>query len=933
MHDSCRAVRHRKGRSPRRFAGFATRAEQIAMAEQVARALRIARPAHRRGGHGHRQDVRVSRARIAVGPARDRVHGHTHICRISCFIATCPTVDCARSGGRCASRCSRGAPTTSACIGSNSPNSRRTHAACAREVARGAARRCASGRASRDSGDIAELAQLQRVRSRVAVGHLDARQLPRRRTAPSFDRCHVVKARREAQAADVVVVNHHLLMADLVLKEEGFGDLLPGADAIIIDEAHQLPEVAANFLGFAVSSRQLQSLSRDLAAELLASGPRSEVSQAFAQTLERQLCRSAGRASRTSTRAHRVQGVARRRSSNPSSACRRRSMNCVDIARRGGEGSRRACGAASARRGVVRASGRADRRRRRRAASVRWAQATAQRRVVSLRAVDVAEQLGASHRGARERVDVHVGDARGRRQLRSLHRGALGMQDATTVRFGSPFDYERQTLLYLPRGLDAPSSPRHTAAGHRRRAAGAARQAAGARSCCSRVIARCARRGDPVAAARRRRRRFPCSCRATRRARRCLNRFREYGNAVLLGTSSFWEGVDVKGAALSVVVIDKLPFAAPDDPVLKARLDAIERRGGNPFFEEQMPQAVIALKQGVGRLMRDPDDFGVDRAVRSASAHAWLRPDLSRQPAADAAHRAARRRRASSCARSLRPSASPHRSRRRRARAMKLLAIDTATERCSVALLHRRAQSIERAQDTQRGHADLVLPMVEEVLAEGGRHAATARRHRLRPRSGCVHGRAHRGRRGAGTRVRRAAADRRHLGPRSGCAAVRAAGRADARLHGCAHGRGVLGPFRGDAGRARARRSAQSASIVRKRSIPAIATVFAGTGFGRIRSLRRPSGTTAVHDAALPRAREIALLGGSRVARWARAAGRSRPSPCTCAIRSPSSRRLVTYRQWPTDSRSRSTGSSSWTVIIRCCNDAATLSPLQLLSR
>src|SRR5437868_3657730 len=100
-----------------------------------------------------------------------------------------------------------------------------------------------------------------------------------------FDRCHVMKARREAQAADVVVVNHHLLMADLVLKEEGFGDLLPGADAIIIDEAHQLPEVAANFLGFSVSSRQLQSLARDLAAELMLGGPRSEVSSAFAQTI------------------------------------------------------------------------------------------------------------------------------------------------------------------------------------------------------------------------------------------------------------------------------------------------------------------------------------------------------------------------------------------------------------------------------------------------------------------------------------------------------------------------------------------------------------------------------------------------------------------------------------------------------------------------
>ena len=90
-----------------------------------------------------------------------------------------------------------------------------------------------------------------------------------------------------------------------------------------------------------------------------------------------------------------------------------------------------------------------------------------------------------------------------------------------------------------------------------------------------------------------------------------LTKFREGGNAVLLGTSSFWEGVDVKGTALTVVVIDKLPFAVPDDPVLKARLDAIEQRGGNPFFEEQVPRAVIALKQGVGRLIRDPDDFGV----------------------------------------------------------------------------------------------------------------------------------------------------------------------------------------------------------------------------------------------------------------------------------------------------------------------------------
>jgi ATP-dependent DNA helicase DinG len=90
-----------------------------------------------------------------------------------------------------------------------------------------------------------------------------------------------------------------------------------------------------------------------------------------------------------------------------------------------------------------------------------------------------------------------------------------------------------------------------------------------------------------------------------------LNRFRELGNAVLLATGSFWEGVDVKGEALSIVAIDKLPFAAPDDPLLKARLEGIRRRGGNPFYEYQLPQAVLALKQGVGRLIRDFDDYGV----------------------------------------------------------------------------------------------------------------------------------------------------------------------------------------------------------------------------------------------------------------------------------------------------------------------------------
>ena len=290
-------------------------------------------------------------------------------------------------------------------------------------------------------------------------------------------------------------------------------------------------------------------------------------------------------------------------------------------------------------------------------------------------------------RGAHERVDLHVGDARRRRQLRVTSTSASACRTPRTARFGSPFDYEQQTLLYLPRGLDAPSSPRQTAQVVDAALAGAARPAAAARSCCSRVIARCAMRPRCCGRGSATGRRFPCWCRATRRARCCSTRFREHGNAVLLGTSSFWEGVDVKGAALSVVVIDKLPFAAPDDPVLKARLEAIERRGGNPFFEEQIPQAVIALKQGVGRLMRDPDDFGVimlcDQRLRTRGYGRMFLDSLPPMP---------RTEQLEDVEQFLRTKLARRRHRRRLhakagERMMKMLAIDTATERCSVALL------------------------------------------------------------------------------------------------------------------------------------------------------------------------------------------------------------------------------------------------------
>ena len=432
-----------------------------------------------------------------------------------------------------------------------------------------------------------------------------------------FERCHVMRARREAQAADVVIVNHHLLMADLVLKEEGFGDLLPGADAIVIDEAHQLPEVASMFLGFAVSSRQLEALAQDLTAELVLNAASSEAATRFTQTIERRTFDLQDALGGKSERAEFAQW-----SSATIEALESLEFALQDLTKSLAEISEAASGLASIKRRAAELSSRLALildHGERGAASVRWAQQS--RYGVSFHYVplDVSEQLGeliSTHSSAWicTSATLAVGDSFDHFVRR------VGMLDPLTVRLDSPFEFAQQALLYLPKGLDAPSSGRYP-----QQVVDAALpvlQASGGRAfmlfTSHRALRDAAdilfRRLGPTLP-------FPVLIQGEAPRDALLKRFREFGNAVLLGTSSFWEGIDVKGPALSVVIIDKLPFAVPDDPVLKARLNAIEHRGGNPFMEEQIPQAVIALKQGVGRLIRDHEDFGVimlcDQRVRT----------------------------------------------------------------------------------------------------------------------------------------------------------------------------------------------------------------------------------------------------------------------------------------------------------------------------
>ena len=423
---------------------------------------------------------------------------------------------------------------------------------------------------------------------------------------PVFDECFVLAARREAQAADIVVVNHYLLMADLVLKEEGFGDLLPGADAIVIDEAHQLPDIAAQFLGYSVSTRQLSAIVKDVQGELLLAHQMGGGVDAALTGLDAQVASVIAATAGVDSRIDHAQWPEKLIEALNGLAARTGELADA-LAPIAGEGQgafarlRERLEESSVRLHALTAE-EVD-------GGVRWAETSARSVSCHYAPVDVATQLAAlleaqSCAWVLTSATLAVGEDFSHYKRRS------GLARARSVRFESPFDFANQALLYLPKGLGDPGAPGHTRAVVR--AALPVLEASGGRAFLLFTSHRALREAaeellvewgnePPV----------PVLVQGDGSRDHLLRRFREAGNAVLLGTGSFWEGVDVKGTALSVVIIDKLPFAAPDDPLLKARLDTIREQGGNPFFDEQVPQAVIALKQGVGRLIRDQGDFGV----------------------------------------------------------------------------------------------------------------------------------------------------------------------------------------------------------------------------------------------------------------------------------------------------------------------------------
>jgi ATP-dependent DNA helicase DinG len=423
-----------------------------------------------------------------------------------------------------------------------------------------------------------------------------------------YSKCFVMEARKQALAADVVVVNHHLFFADVVLRDEGVSELLPASNTIIFDEAHQLPETASLFFGQTVSTSQLIELARDTRIEAAASAkdfaPLPEATQALDKAT-----RDLRLVFKEDNGRFPFQALARNRAFEPALAVLCEKLDALvamlETQAERGEGLEKCWQRAQSLAASVR----------------RWRDHDDPEFVRWLELFNHALHLNATPLSIAEVFQAQINDHARSWIFTSAtlsvggdfshYNAQMGLADASAQSWESPFDYSTHALLYVPKGMPEPNTPDYTQAVVA--AALPAIEASGGRAFMLFTSLRAMREGYELLkdAFFRRKLEFPLMMQGEGSRTELLERFRRIGNAVLVGSQSFWEGVDVRGDALSLVVIDKLPFAPPDDPLLAARIERINRDGRNAFVEYQLPQAVITLKQGAGRLIRDESDRGV----------------------------------------------------------------------------------------------------------------------------------------------------------------------------------------------------------------------------------------------------------------------------------------------------------------------------------
>lgn len=423
-----------------------------------------------------------------------------------------------------------------------------------------------------------------------------------------YKECFVMEARKKALAADVVVVNHHLFFADVMLRDEGVAELLPSANTVIFDEAHQLPEVAGLFFGEDISTSQLIELCRDsTAAHLTLAKDCIELGKAI-PALEK-ACKDfrlvfAYEGSRLPVQKALVLKGFEDAFSNMQAQLAE--LTKVLESQSARDPMLEKCW----QRGEDLLMQLARWHRAENANLVRWVEVFTQSVQLHATPLSVADGFG-KQLNAQPRAWIFTSATLAVKSDFSHYQAQMGLHAAETVYLQSPFDYENQALLYAPQNMPDPNSPTYPAA-----VANVSLSVIQASQGRAFVLCTSLKAMREVHALLKEEfssngMEYPLLLQGESTRTELLDRFRAHGNAVLVGSQSFWEGVDVRGEALSVVIIDKLPFAPPDDPVLSARIDKMNEEGKNAFMEYQLPYSVITLKQGAGRLIRDETDRGV----------------------------------------------------------------------------------------------------------------------------------------------------------------------------------------------------------------------------------------------------------------------------------------------------------------------------------
>lgn len=423
------------------------------------------------------------------------------------------------------------------------------------------------------------------------------------RDCPVYEDCHLVKARKEAMEADIVVVNHHLFFADMALKDTGFGELIPSVDTVVFDEAHQIPDIASQYFGETVSSRQLtevcEELQRLCMTELKDLSQASAMARTLLQTLKDwrllfprdpmrgnwrdwrrkpEITEVAERVQERLTLLTEVMKTAIGRNKDFDNLYERAEQHLyiwrqlMDVERTGYSF---------------------------------WFETTPRHVSLHQTPLSVAKTFGGYIK--RNKMSwVFTSATLAVNEQFDYFTKRLGIEEADTLLLESPFDFAKQAKLCLPRYLPEANDPnRHEMLTE------IAEQCVKVNRGGTFLLFTSHRMLQQMAAILRNRLDREILVQGESGKTELLESFTKKGNAVLLGTSSFWEGVDVRGEALRCVIIDKLPFASPDDPLLNARVEDARLRGVDAFSTIQLPQAIIALKQGAGRLIRDKDDSGV----------------------------------------------------------------------------------------------------------------------------------------------------------------------------------------------------------------------------------------------------------------------------------------------------------------------------------